>query len=158
MPLSNSKVYSWRYTGTLGSRMQSPNVTLGFRTQSPDTHHRKVKQGEPQTTEQCSVSDNYRPVCIIDLSISRKNNELLRKFVLVYWTVLMVSVLFYRVLIIREGFYNVVGRVLPIASLFDHAKTISLCANEGGDRSAKTSLPVLYKVEMYWPRFYKVLQ
>ena len=67
----------------------------------------------------------------------------------------MVSVLFYRFLIIREWFYNVVDRVLPIASLFDHAKTILLRSNGEGDKPAKTSLPVLYTVEMNWPRFYK---
>ena len=71
----------------------------------------------------------------------------------------MVSVLFYRFLIIREGFYNIVAQVLPIASLFDHVKTISLLSiREEGDKLAKTSLPVLYTVEMYWPVFYKVLQ
>ena len=71
----------------------------------------------------------------------------------------MVSVLFYRFLIIKEGFYNIVAQVLPIASLFDHTKTILLISNgEEGDKSVKTSLPVFYTMEMYWPVFYKVLQ
>ena len=71
----------------------------------------------------------------------------------------MVSVFFYRLLIIEEGFYIIVSHVFPIASLFNHAKMISLLLNgEEGDKSAKTSLPVLYIVEMYWPMFYNVLQ
>ena len=70
----------------------------------------------------------------------------------------MASVLFDRLFIIREWFYNVVGRVLPIPSLHDHVKTILLCSDgEEADKSAKTSLPVLYTVEMYWSSFYKVL-
>ena len=71
----------------------------------------------------------------------------------------MISVLYYMFLIFREQFYNVVGRVLPIASMFDHTKTISLHLNgEEGDKSAKTSLPVLYKVKMYWSSLTVVIQ
>ena len=52
----------------------------------------------------------------------------------------MVSVFFYQFSIIRKGFYNVLGQVFPIASLFNQAKTIwlsfKLHSNEQGDKSA----------------------
>ena len=83
---------------------------------------------------------DYRPVFVIDQTIFYRNNELLRKFVLIYWIVLMVSALFYKFLIIRERFYNVLGQVFPIVSMFNHTKTIwlsfKLCSNGQGDKSA----------------------
>ena len=51
-----------------------------------------------------SVTD-YRPVCIINLT-SHKNNEFLHKLVFVCWTILIVYIPFYKLLIVREGFYN----------------------------------------------------
>jgi len=84
--------------------------------------------------------------CIaIDISV---NSYL---FIRAYWTVLVLL----QVLDIREGFYNVVGRVIPIASLLDHTKVMLLCSRgEEWDKSVKTSLLVLYTMKTCCPRFY----
>ena len=63
---------------------------------------------------------DYQPVPIIDLSISHKNNELHSVNLCLFIGV------FLWVLIIREGFINVVGQVIPTASFFDHAKVTLL--------------------------------